>query len=87
MWTDETIFQVSYENIGRKVSRNKDETKDHSCYNHVVSNPSCVMVWGCTAANMDGNLHSCRDTINAQHYMHILNMNLQPSVQRLFYRK
>ena len=50
------------ENIGRKVNRKKDEANDPSCYNHVVSHPSSVKVWGFIAANGDGNLYFCRDT-------------------------
>ena len=87
MWTDETIFQISHGNICQKVIRKKDEANDPSCYNHVVSHPSSVMVWRSIAPEGDDNLHFCRDTINAQDYIHLLNINLQPSVQRLFGRK
>ena len=80
----ETIFQISYRNIGRKVIRKKDEANDLTCYNHVVSHPNSARVRGCIAANGDGNLHFYRD---AQNYIHILNMNLQLSVQPLFGRK
>ena len=85
LWTVEIIFR--FRNVGRKIIRKKDETNDHSCYNHVISNPSCVMMQVWTTANMDGNLHFCSDIINVHHYIRIFNMNLQPSVQRLFGRK
>ena len=70
-----------------KGIRKKDKANDLSCYNHVVSHPSSVMMRFSIAANGDSNLHFYRDTINAQDYMHLLNMNLQPSVLRLFGRK
>ena len=34
---DRTIFQVSYGNIGQKVIEKKDEARDQSCYNHVIT--------------------------------------------------
>ena len=61
LWTDESIFQVSYGNVGLKVIRMKDEANYPYCYNRVVLHPSSVMVWGCIAANGVGNLHFCRD--------------------------
>ena len=66
MWTDETIFQVSYANVGQNVIRKKDEASYPFCYNRMVSHPSFVTVWSCIAGNGDGNLHFCRDMINAQ---------------------
>ena len=65
LWTDETIFHVSYGNIGQKVIRKKDEANDPSCYNHVVSHPSSLIVWDGIAANGDSNLRFYRNTINA----------------------
>ena len=87
LWMDETIFQVSYGNIGSKVIRKKDEANNPYSYNHMVSHPSSVMVWGSIAVNGNVNLHFFRDTLNAQDYIHILIMNLQLSVQRLSGRK
>ncbi|GBO31619.1 hypothetical protein AVEN_5607-1 [Araneus ventricosus] len=55
LWTDESIFEVSYGNIGRKVFRKKEEANDPSCYKRVVHKASSVMVWGCLAANGVGN--------------------------------
>ena len=40
LWTDKSIFQVSYGNVGRKVIRKKYETNDPSCYNRMVSHPA-----------------------------------------------
>ncbi|GBM27705.1 Transposable element Tcb1 transposase [Araneus ventricosus] len=45
------------------------------------------MVWGCLAANGFGNLHFCNGTIKAPDYIHVLEVNLRPSLQRLFGRK
>ncbi|GBN66773.1 Transposable element Tcb1 transposase [Araneus ventricosus] len=45
------------------------------------------MVWGCLAANGVGNLHFCTGTIKAPDYIRVLEVNLRPSVQRLFGRK
>ena len=93
LWTNEPIFKVSYWYVGRKVFIKKDKANDPSCYNCVVSHSSSVKVWGCIAANGDGNLHFSRDSENAQDYIHILNMNLRPTwilheyVQKLFGRK
>ena len=87
LWTNEPIFKVSYWYVGRKVFIKKDKANDPSFYNHVVCHPSSVMMWLSIAANGDFILHFCRDMINAQDYMHLLNMNLQPSVLRLFGRK
>ena len=78
-WKNETIFKVSYRNIGRKVFKKKDKANDPPSYNRVVSHSSSVKVWGCKAANGDANLHFDKDSINAQDYMHILNMNLRPT--------
>ncbi|GBL83171.1 hypothetical protein AVEN_165376-1 [Araneus ventricosus] len=63
--TDESLFEVPYGNIGRKVIRKKDEANDPSCYKRVVLKASSVMVWGCLAANGVGNLHFCTGTIKA----------------------
>ena len=93
LWTNESIFKVSYGNVGRKLFIKMDEANDSSCYNRVVSHSSSVKMWGCIAANGGGNLHFCRDLINAQDYIRILNMNLWPTwilheyVQQLFGRK
>ncbi|GBM49906.1 hypothetical protein AVEN_92168-1 [Araneus ventricosus] len=45
------------------------------------------MVWGCLAANGVGNLHFCTGTIKAPDYILVFEINLRPSVQRLFGRK
>ncbi|GBN13911.1 Transposable element Tcb1 transposase [Araneus ventricosus] len=45
------------------------------------------MVWGCLAANGFGNLHFCNGTIMAPDYIRVLEVNLRPSLQRLFGRK
>ncbi|GBM21877.1 hypothetical protein AVEN_32861-1 [Araneus ventricosus] len=45
------------------------------------------MVWGCLAANGFGNLHFCSGTIKAPDYIRVLEVNLRPSLQRLFGRK
>ncbi|GBM41250.1 hypothetical protein AVEN_180545-1 [Araneus ventricosus] len=66
LWTDESIFEVPYGNIGRKVIRKKDEANDPSCYKRVVLKASSVMVWGCLAANGVGNLHFCTGRIKLQ---------------------
>ncbi|GBL78501.1 Transposable element Tcb1 transposase [Araneus ventricosus] len=87
LWTDESIFEVSYGNIGRKVIRKKDEANDPFCYKRVIHKASSVMVWGCLAANGVGNLHFCTGTIKASDYIRVLEVNLRPSVQRLFGRK
>ncbi|GBM39267.1 hypothetical protein AVEN_140318-1 [Araneus ventricosus] len=68
LWTDESIFEVSYGNIGRKVIRKKDEANVPSCYKRVVLKASSVMVWGCLEANGVGNLHFCTGTIKAPDY-------------------
>ena len=52
---------------------------NQSCYNRVVSHSSFVKVWGCIATNGDSNLHFGRDSINAQDYVYIFNMNLLPT--------
>ncbi|GBM92368.1 hypothetical protein AVEN_9207-1 [Araneus ventricosus] len=83
--TNESIFEVSYGNIGRKVIRKKDEANDPSCYKRVVHKASSVIVWGCLAVNGVGNLHFC--TIKTPDYIRVLEVNLRPSVQRLFGRK
>ncbi|GBN44024.1 hypothetical protein AVEN_28370-1 [Araneus ventricosus] len=44
LWTDESIFEVSYGNIGRKVIRKKDEVNNPSCYKRVVLKTRSVMV-------------------------------------------
>ncbi|GBM65870.1 hypothetical protein AVEN_238808-1 [Araneus ventricosus] len=87
LWTDESIFEASYLNIGRKVIRKKDEANDPSCYKRVVLKATSVMVWGCLEENGVGNLHFCTGTINAVDYIRVLEVNLCPSVQRLFGRK
>ena len=86
-WTDKTIFSGFIWKYWPKVIRKKDKANDPSFYNHVVCHPSSVMMWLSIAANGDFILHFCRDMINAQDYMHLLNMNLQPSVLRLYGRK
>ncbi|GBN62737.1 hypothetical protein AVEN_134125-1 [Araneus ventricosus] len=65
LWTDESIFEVSYANIGRKVIRKKDKAKDPSCYKRVILKASSVMVWGCLPTNGVGSLHFCTGTIKA----------------------
>ncbi|GBL89057.1 hypothetical protein AVEN_255198-1 [Araneus ventricosus] len=45
------------------------------------------MVWGCLAANGLGNLNFCNGPIKAPDYIRILEVNLRPSLQRLFGRK
>ncbi|GBM15983.1 Transposable element Tcb1 transposase [Araneus ventricosus] len=87
LWKDESIFEVSYGNIGRKVIRKKDEANDPSCYKRVVLKASSVMIWGCFAANGVANLHFCTGTIKAADYIRALEVNLRPSVQRLLGRK
>ncbi|GBM86226.1 hypothetical protein AVEN_143871-1 [Araneus ventricosus] len=87
LWTDESIFEASYGNIGRKVIRKKDEANDPFCYKRVVLKASSVMVWGCLASNGVGNLHFCTGAIKAPDYIFVLEVNLRPSVQRLFGRK
>ena len=92
-WANECIFKVSHGNVGQKVFRNKNKANDPFCHNRVVSHSSSVEVWGCIIANGDGNLHFCRDSINAQDYKIILNMILRSTwilhecVQQLFGRK
>ncbi|GBN48905.1 Transposable element Tcb1 transposase [Araneus ventricosus] len=84
LWTDESIFEVSHGNIGRKVIRKKDAANDPSCYKSVVLKESSVIVWGCLAANGVGNLHFYTGTIKAPDYIRVLEVNLRPPVQRLF---
>ncbi|GBO41128.1 hypothetical protein AVEN_95952-1 [Araneus ventricosus] len=48
LWTHESIFEVSYGNIGRKVIRKKDEANDPSSYKRVVHKASsgwCGVAW------------------------------------------
>ncbi|GBN39683.1 Transposable element Tc1 transposase [Araneus ventricosus] len=87
LWTDESIFEVPFGNIGRKVIRKKDGANDPSYYKRLVYKASSVMVWGCLAANGVGNLNFCAGTIKALDYIRALEVNLRPSVQRLFDRK
>ncbi|GBO15293.1 Transposable element Tcb1 transposase [Araneus ventricosus] len=87
LWIDESIFEVSYGNIGRKVIRKKYEANDPSCYKGVVHKASSMIVWGCLAANVIGNLHFCTGTIKAPDSIRVLDVNLRPSVHRLFGRK
>ncbi|GBO21969.1 hypothetical protein AVEN_121679-1 [Araneus ventricosus] len=48
--TDESVFEVSYGNISRKVIRKKDEANYPSWYKRVVLKASSVMVWGCLSS-------------------------------------
>ncbi|GBN96541.1 hypothetical protein AVEN_196745-1 [Araneus ventricosus] len=66
--TDESIFEVSYGNIGRKVIRKKDEANVPSCYKRVVHKECSVIVWGFLAANGVGNLLFCTGTIKTPDY-------------------
>ncbi|GBM53114.1 hypothetical protein AVEN_130768-1 [Araneus ventricosus] len=45
------------------------------------------MVWGCLVAKGVGNLHFFTGTIKAPDYIRVLEVNLRPSVQRLFGRR
>ncbi|GBM56625.1 Transposable element Tcb1 transposase, partial [Araneus ventricosus] len=69
------------------VIREKDEANDPFCYKCVVLKASSVRVWGCLAVNGFGNLHFCNGTIKATDYIRVLEVNLRPSLQRLFGRK
>ncbi|GBN28983.1 hypothetical protein AVEN_796-1 [Araneus ventricosus] len=73
--------------MDRKVIRKKDEENDPSCYKRVVLKASSVMVWSCLAENGTDNLQFCTGTIKAPDYILVLEVNLRPSVQRLFGRK
>ncbi|GBL99148.1 hypothetical protein AVEN_64138-1 [Araneus ventricosus] len=78
LWIDESLFEVSYGNIGRKEIKMKDEANDPTCYKRVVLKASSVMVWGCLAANGVDNLHFCTGTIRAPDYIRVLEVNLRP---------
>ncbi|GBN01458.1 Transposable element Tcb1 transposase [Araneus ventricosus] len=87
LWTDESIFEVSCGNIGRKAIRKKYEANDLSCYKGVVNKASSMIVWGCLAANVVGSLYFYTGTIKAPDSKSVLEVNLRKSVQRLFGRK
>ncbi|GBO37853.1 Transposable element Tc1 transposase, partial [Araneus ventricosus] len=87
LWTDKSIFEVSYGNISRKVIRKTYEANGPSCYKGVVHKASSVIGWGFLAANGVGNLHFFTGTIKVPDSIRVLEVNLRPSVQRLFGRK
>lgn len=87
LWSDESSFQITIGNMGKKVIRMKEEADDSSCYAGRVQKPTSLMVWGCMAASGVGALHFCDGTIKAPQYTAILQQHLPASRRKLFGRR
>lgn len=60
LWSDASVFQVTFGRNGHRVLLTKDEKGPSDCYQQQVQKPGSAMVWGC------GNFHFCDGTINAK---------------------
>ena len=84
LWSDESMFQIVFENHGRCVLWAKEDCPD--CYQRKVQKPASVLVWGCVSAHGMGNLHNCEGTINAETFIQFLEQPSTSHPSNIFFR-
>lgn len=83
IWSDESRFEVAFNESSTTVIRMPNEALESSCINRKVKFAPSVMVWGCMSAQGVGRLHVINGTMNAEKYKNVLADHLAPSIPPL----
>src|SRR5258705_9733587 len=83
IFSDESMFQVSPGDTGRRIIRTKEEAFHLDCLERSVKDAASLMVWGFIGRAGTGQLHFIHGNVNAVKYQDILRMRLLPSIDTL----
>ena len=83
LFSDESLFCVSYGDQGVRVWRMKQEAFHKECMKRSVKFAASVMVWACMTANGPGRLCITYERINSEIYQEILEYFMIPSSEDL----
>ena len=85
-FSDECRFTLKSDSRLQRVWRTKNEVHQPAFCTPTFSAYLSVMVRGCIGPNVVGCLVFCDKSINSDHYIEILEKNLKPSVEKIFWR-
>jgi transposase len=83
IWSDESKFNLYYNDGRVRVRRFAHEKFDRSCIKQMPKSRAGVMVWGCFAGADLGKLQFLENTVNADEYISILETSLFPSIENI----
>ncbi len=84
LFSDESIFCISFGNQGPRVWRKSGEAQNPCCLKSSVKFPQSVMIWAAMSSAGLGPLCFLKSTVNAAIYQEILEHFMLPSADKLY---
>ncbi len=84
LFSDESIFCISFGNQGPRVWRKSGEAQNPCCLKSSVKLPQSVMIWAAMSSAGVGSLGFLKSTVNAAIYQHILEHFMLLSADKLY---
>ena len=84
IFSNESTFTIQNHAGNNFVRRRPHEALSPQCISPTIKHPTSMMIWGCTASNGIGRLHTCEGMMNATKYAAVLETKLLASARSLF---